>query len=90
MFVSIRGVLDLESEMAPRNNGRSIRKHSVGLDGKDADCKKMIELILPLKLLQHDPSISLTTQGRHQTSTNPENHYRSQAQNKKQILLHSH
>ena len=29
-------MLDLESEMAPRNNGCGIRKRSVGLDGEDA------------------------------------------------------
>ena len=36
MLVSIRGLGDLESEMAPRNNGCGIRKRSVGLDGEDA------------------------------------------------------
>ena len=36
MLVSIKGLGDWESEMAPRNNGRGIRKRSVGLDDEDA------------------------------------------------------
>ena len=36
MLVSIRGLRDLEFEMAPTNSGRGIRKRSVGLDGEDA------------------------------------------------------
>ena len=44
MLVSIRGLRDLEFEMAPTNNGRSIRKRSVGVDGEDAIDVRSISL----------------------------------------------